>query len=37
MTYLHRIRRPFNGDVDVFQCESCKVSTTFTVKMAPAA
>jgi aerobic-type carbon monoxide dehydrogenase small subunit (CoxS/CutS family) len=37
MTYLHRIKRAFNGDRDVFQCGSCKVSMTRAVEMAPAA
>jgi hypothetical protein len=37
MTFLRRIRRAFNGDLDVFQCKSCKFSTTYAVKMAPAA
>jgi len=37
MTNLRRIRRALNGDLDVFQCKSCKFSTTYAVKMAPAA
>jgi len=36
MTHLHRIRRAFGGDLDVFQCKSCRYSTTYAVKMGKA-
>jgi transposase-like protein len=37
MTHLRRIKRAFNGDLDVFLCKSCKFSTTLALKMASAA
>ena len=37
MTHLRRIKRAFNGDLDVFLCKSCNFSTTYALKMASAA
>jgi len=37
MTYLSKIRRAFGGDLDVFQCKSCRYSTTYAVKVGTAA